>query len=677
MNSSAVQSSKDMGKDSLTIPRDAYGYTLYYYGNGTTVNDYTPIGSSNPFSNTPPTLSSFNGLYNGNIAAVSNNITKLTDPWHYYTYKYDQLNRIKASQVYKAGSTATSVADYHEAFTYDGNGNIKTVSRYANAATVMDSLTYHYNTTGGRLNNNRLNYITDAVATHNWPYGLDNQTTNNYTYDATGNMTADVTDTISNVGWTVYNKIQNLTNSKGTITYTYNPAGQRVSKTVGTLTTYYIRDAQGNTLALYDNAHSNSNWKEQELYGSSRLGLWQPNVNLASNNATAVWDTTGNKEYELDNHLGNVLSTITDKRIQHANGTSINYYDADVATAQEYYAFGGLMPGRVYNAQNYLYGFNGKENDNEVKGLGNQQDYGMRIYDPKRAGFLSVDPIGNEYPELTPYQFASNRPIDGVDEDGLEYNGAMFSAFAEGQKSSEDPMKALHKSAETTFKFIGNLIYGTIATATLPLKIFEETDRGGHYAHNSEAYKKLQVEGKQDAKQLAVNVALAYTGGKLLGMIGNGFGETIPIGSSEIENSDLRQVENLTFEPAPANYLTHAQFGELPDKGLIDPNKIRYSQNSIGSSIRGSENQKAVLDDFIADLKAGRIKSEDVPPIRIVERAGKIYTLDNRRLYAYQQANIEIHYIKLDRIPQKELFKFSTTNEGTSINVRAQPDKSQ
>jgi hypothetical protein len=35
--------------------------------------------------------------------------------------------------------------------------------------------------------------------------------------------------------------------------------------------------------------------------------------------------------------------------------------------------------------------------------------------------FLSVDPIAKSYPELTPYQFASNRPIDGIDLDGLEY----------------------------------------------------------------------------------------------------------------------------------------------------------------------------------------------------------------------------------------------------------------
>jgi len=80
------------------------------------------------------------------------------------------------------------------------------------------------------------------------------------------------------------------------------------------------------------------------------------------------------------------------------------------------------MAGRGYDLNNaaYRYGFNGKENDNEVKGAGNQQDYGMRIYDPRIGKFLSVDPITNQYPELTPYQFASNTPIQAIDLDGLE-----------------------------------------------------------------------------------------------------------------------------------------------------------------------------------------------------------------------------------------------------------------
>ena len=65
--------------------------------------------------------------------------------------------------------------------------------------------------------------------------------------------------------------------------------------------------------------------------------------------------------------------------------------------------------------------YNEKENDNDVKGEGNQQDYGMRIYDPRLGRFLSVDPLMKGYPMLTPYQYASNRPIDGVDLDGAEY----------------------------------------------------------------------------------------------------------------------------------------------------------------------------------------------------------------------------------------------------------------
>jgi len=76
--------------------------------------------------------------------------------------------------------------------------------------------------------------------------------------------------------------------------------------------------------------------------------------------------------------------------------------------------------GAYGTAGRYRYGFNGKENDNEVKGVGNQQDYGMRIYDPKIGKFLSVDPLNTEYPWFSPYQFAGNTPIQAVDLDGQE-----------------------------------------------------------------------------------------------------------------------------------------------------------------------------------------------------------------------------------------------------------------
>ena len=84
------------------------------------------------------------------------------------------------------------------------------------------------------------------------------------------------------------------------------------------------------------------------------------------------------------------------------------------------------MPHRSYaSTANYRFGFNGKENDNEPKGLGNQQDYGMRIYDPRLGKFLSVDPITEDYPFYSSYQFASNSPILSIDIDGLEANNKV------------------------------------------------------------------------------------------------------------------------------------------------------------------------------------------------------------------------------------------------------------
>lgn len=84
------------------------------------------------------------------------------------------------------------------------------------------------------------------------------------------------------------------------------------------------------------------------------------------------------------------------------------------------------MPGRKYQAGTglYRYGFNGKENDNEVKGEGNQQDYGERIYDTILGKFLSVDPLSNKFVSLSPYQFSGCNPILFIDLDGDEPKSA-------------------------------------------------------------------------------------------------------------------------------------------------------------------------------------------------------------------------------------------------------------
>lgn len=90
--------------------------------------------------------------------------------------------------------------------------------------------------------------------------------------------------------------------------------------------------------------------------------------------------------------------------------------------------------------EGYRYGLNGKENDNEVKGTGNQQDYGFRIYDPRLGKFLSVDPLTKDYPWYTPYQFAGNMPIWAVDLDGAEpnpSNTAVVNSIYDGTRGDE------------------------------------------------------------------------------------------------------------------------------------------------------------------------------------------------------------------------------------------------
>ncbi|WP_222165492.1 RHS repeat-associated core domain-containing protein [Edaphocola aurantiacus] len=72
------------------------------------------------------------------------------------------------------------------------------------------------------------------------------------------------------------------------------------------------------------------------------------------------------------------------------------------------------------NKDRYRFGFNGQEKDNELKGVGNSINYKARMQDTRVAKFLSLDPLSQKFPMLTPYQFASNNPILNVDLDGLE-----------------------------------------------------------------------------------------------------------------------------------------------------------------------------------------------------------------------------------------------------------------
>lgn len=381
---------------------------------------------------------------------------------------------------------------YAETFTYDHNGNILEATRNGNNTGLtqqMDAFTYSYVKDGtGDFVTNKLDHVDDLANSGNYSDDIDDQAAVNYDYDKIGNLVSDVTEDIQTIDWNVKGKIKSITRSSGSgtnkpdIEFGYDNLGNRLYKKVkprisGMLSnedqwtyTWYVRDVEGAILATYDQKDSVTGTnaydrvlklKERNIYGEKRVGMLDENFNTAfaaftnsggNFNADGTYQsassytitltaapgdyqqrTLGNKRYELSNHLGNVLGVITDRRLS-VDGLIdgiVDYYAPEFVISSDYYAFGAPMPGRQYSSSSYRYGFNGKENDPESVSTGEGlQDYGMRIYNPALGKFLSIDPITKQYPELTPYQFASNRPIDGIDLDGLEYHSAPYWAAA-------------------------------------------------------------------------------------------------------------------------------------------------------------------------------------------------------------------------------------------------------
>jgi len=95
-----------------------------------------------------------------------------------------------------------------------------------------------------------------------------------------------------------------------------------------------------------------------------------------------------------------------------------------------------LLPNRHESSNEYRYGFQGQEKDDEIKGEGNSLNYKYRMHDPRVGRFFAVDPLTSKYPHYSPYQFSGNKVIQFVELEGLEeglsgaqaasdYNGSL------------------------------------------------------------------------------------------------------------------------------------------------------------------------------------------------------------------------------------------------------------
>lgn len=427
INHPELSSDKDPNHDT----NDLFGMQLNYYD-----GDYLRSGTN--------ITSSAAGIdqYNGNIKSVMWNTSGLgtTNPDAYY-YKYSKNNwlqgagfnsaivensSIPASKTLNTAQTKAEIITATESITltpgfqttvginftakidnsvsngintgddynvynitYDANGNIKTLNRNKNTengSNAMDNFTYHYK--AGTPN--QLDYVADAVTTTTNANDLKTQLSGNYTYNSIGQLVHNIEENISYD----YNASGLVTlikkNNIPLVKFVYNDKGQRVRKEVlagNTKTEYYVRDAAGSVLAIYNGATQT----ELPIYGASRLGVY------AKASSTSV--------YQLTDHLGNVRAVVA------KSGNN-----AIASSATDYYPFGMPMPNRnLTGSEQYRYAFQGQEKDTET----GKEAFQLRLWDGRIGRWLTTDPAG-QY--SSPYLGIGNNPINRADPDGGEDN---------------------------------------------------------------------------------------------------------------------------------------------------------------------------------------------------------------------------------------------------------------
>jgi len=326
---------------------DKFGMVLNYHQNDFVRNNSDVFTQSDRFALQPGINSQgeHRNLYNGNISTwvSSYRHNDATLDITGYQYTYDKLNRILAADFNtfnQISNTFEGTSQYGTSYTYDLNGNIQTLNRKGNkiGQEDMDDLEYFY-----YEGTNRLSHVIDNQTDNDrYEDDIESQNTLNYIYDAIGNLIRDEQAQIS-IKWNVYGKVAEVVPNQGSgkphIVYTYDASGNRVSKQVNTepefanglvtgnitnpekvTTTYYLRDASGNTMAIYErvNIKIDNTYQaiftlaEVPLYGSDRLGMYKPDINnhLASIPFDSAADFN-NVEFNMANVLLRLKGTQT------------------------------------------------------------------------------------------------------------------------------------------------------------------------------------------------------------------------------------------------------------------------------------------------------------------------------------------------------------------------------
>lgn len=197
------------------------------------------------------------------------------------------------------------------------------------------------------------------------------------------------------------------------------------------------------------------------------------------------------KQYELTNHLGNVLATISDRKST-TDLNNDNTFVTDVTTATDYYPGGMIQPNRNYIHENTLIRFKhqGQESDDELAGRGMNYFYKYRMSDARLNRFWSVDPLYVKYPYYSTYQFSGNRLLDSKELEGLEEK-RLSKLFKKNKLNSFNPNKRRFRKGRTRSQFHKQAVVGV--TQKAPKETVERKIQRVDFSRNIKKDKKLIV----------------------------------------------------------------------------------------------------------------------------------------------------------------------------------------
>ncbi|MFD2566828.1 DUF6443 domain-containing protein [Pseudotenacibaculum haliotis] len=360
-------------------------------------------------------------LFNGNISQTSwttaSTNTTGNPVSNLYTYSYDALNRITSAVDNTGNYNLTGIS-------YDKNGNILTLQRQGHtnsAATsfgVMDDLTYSYD-------GNKLLRVADAALIDQFGFKDDAVDTtpdssDDYAYDANGNMTRDDNKGITNITYNHLNLPTQVTINGNQIYYHYDATGVKLKKRVVDGSSQVATEYAGNYV-----------YEETSYVGGGSSGIALQFFNHAEGYVKANVTSSGvemSYVYQYKDHLGNVRLTYADSD----NNGTINA-STEIIEESNYYPFG-----LKHKGYNIVTSSNGNSLGQKEKTFQDQRyddDLGLnwhafkyRNYDASLARFHNIDPLAAKYPYNSTYAFSENKVIMYNELEGLETGPAYWMA---------------------------------------------------------------------------------------------------------------------------------------------------------------------------------------------------------------------------------------------------------